>query len=121
MFESVPVGAVIRYRAGVRGPKPATAPVSKLINCDRPSQLKLDGDSRAFDSSIQPFGPLDRLAVHGIVPTMVKVTVLPCLPVYEAGPKQYKLGEHSVIRWVHPSFHSVSQAVEAIERELPHE
>lgn len=72
MFESCPI-PVTRYKVGKRGPKAQLAPISKLVNCDRESSLKLDGDSRAFASDIFPYGPLDRLAEHGIVPLRPKV------------------------------------------------
>lgn len=78
MFETTSVSAVPRYKAHMRGPKVAATPMSKLVNCNRESSLKLDGDSKGFsvDASIATYGPLDRLAECGIVPLIPKVVVI---------------------------------------------
>lgn len=73
MYETVSVTGIPRYRSHVRGPKPVTEPMSKLLDASRKSKRKLDGDSRAFCSDNFPFGPLDRLADYGIVPLRAKV------------------------------------------------
>lgn len=76
-METVPVSSipVNKYRRGVRGVKPVTAPMCKPVSSERESKLKLDGDSRCLCSDQLPYGPLDRLAVFGIVPLTPKVIV----------------------------------------------
>jgi len=84
LAETVSVTQVVRYRKSICGPRTLSMspdPIVSATPAESTSPFKSIGDSRGMTAYI-PFGPIDRLALNGIVPIMPKVVY--CEQVSEA-------------------------------------